>query len=77
MAVCDKTYKLLTDPKGPYAGQFIGIQPYQTIPLDDAQEYDCRRNAIRPARMTKGEDYHATKLLPGASDCCGPNTSCC
>jgi len=59
MAVCDKTFKLMTDPNGPYADQFVGIEPMTNVPLDQAAPYDCRVNAIREPGQTKGQDYRA------------------
>ncbi|MCH9790026.1 MAG: methyltransferase domain-containing protein, partial [Planctomycetes bacterium] len=55
IAVCDKTFKLLQAP--PYQGQFAAIKPFQNIPLDQAQEMDCRRNALRHPQETKGKNY--------------------
>ncbi len=78
MAVCDKTYQLLTDPNGPYAGQFIGIEPAAEIPLDKAKPFNCAKNAIRDPKLTKSPqgavpDGHG-------SPCCLPgngNGQCC
>ncbi len=75
MAVCDKTYKLLTDPHGPYAGQFAAIDPLVEVPLDDARPFNCKRNAIRPPAVTKGEDYH-DNISANSDDCC-PSGECC
>ena len=71
-AVCDKTYGILTS--GPYEGHTIGIEPYQEVPLAEAEDFDCARKAPRHAKETKGEDYHAT--TEAASSACGPE-SCC
>lgn len=76
MAVCDKTFKILTDPKGPYAGQFAGIHPLTEVPLDDAPVYDCRRNAVREPRVTKGGDYRANIPTDASGDCCS-SQGCC
>lgn len=73
MAVCDKTFKLLTDPNGPYAGQFIGIESIEGIPLDEAQPFDCRAGATRHPRETKGADYRVTEQ--GDDPCAGG--ACC
>ncbi|MEZ6189749.1 MAG: methyltransferase domain-containing protein [Phycisphaerales bacterium] len=76
MAVCDKTFKILTDPSGPYAGQFAGVQPLSEVPLDDAPAYDCRRNAVRDPRITKGGDYRANIPTDASGDCCS-SPGCC
>ena len=73
MAVCDKTYRIYT--RAPYVQDIDPIQPMTEVPLDEAVEYDCRRNARRHPRETKGEDYSATIEADG--DCCGENGSCC
>ncbi len=74
MAVCDKTYKIYTDPTGPYAGQFIPVPPLDEIPLDQAQPYDCTRAAFRHPRQTKGEDHDLTETNGGA--CCADDDCC-
>lgn len=76
MAVCDKTFKILTDPNGPYAGQFAGVQPLVEVPLDDAPAYDCRRNALREPRITKGSDYRVDIATDSSADCCS-SPGCC
>ena len=76
MAVCDKTLKLYTDPKGPYAQDMIPILPYEDIPLETAAVFDCTQNHIRPPRQTKGLDYRETVMNEGSA-CCEPNSSCC
>lgn len=75
MAVCDKTFNLYTDPTGPYASDIIGIQPHETIPLDDAKPFNCRVNAIRSPRQQKGEDFLAT-IAPQPGACC-EGEGCC
>ncbi len=76
MAVCDKTFKLLTDPNGPYAGQFAGIEPIKEVPLDQATDYDCRQNAIRDPKTTKGRDYHVNTPIDNGGDCCSTQGCC-
>lgn len=75
MAVCDKTYRIMTDPSGPYAGQIAGVEPLEEIPLDHAEAFDCKRSMARHPRETKGLDYHETRDSSG-SECCGDG-SCC
>jgi arsenite methyltransferase len=76
MAVCDKTFKLLTDPNGPYAGQFVGIEPMSEVPMDKATPYDCHLNAIRDPKITKGQNYRDNIPVDDAGDCC-PTSDCC
>ncbi len=73
-ATCDKTTRLLQ--QAPYTGQFEVIEPLETIPLSDAQPFDCRRHKLRSPQETKGRDYHATTAAAGP--CCDPQGgSCC
>jgi len=74
MAVCEKTFDIYTNPNGPYTGDVVGLQPYQSIAPEDAQEFDCRKNARRHPRETKGEDYSRTEISD--SSCCGPEECC-
>ncbi len=76
MAVCDKTFKLLTDPDGPYAGQFAGIEPMKQVPIDQAVSYDCTVNAIRDPKVTKGQDYRANTPADAGGECCSPQGCC-
>jgi SAM-dependent methyltransferase len=73
MAVCDKTYRLLTDPQGPYAGQMTGIEPRDPIPLEEAGPFDCNTPVERHPRQTKGLDYHTTT---NGESVCGPDGCC-
>ncbi|MEO6807775.1 MAG: methyltransferase domain-containing protein [Isosphaeraceae bacterium] len=70
-AVCDKTFHLLQS--APYEGLFAPVEPLITVPLKQAQTFDCRRSARRHPRETKGQDYDATT---SAADC-GGSESCC
>ena len=72
MAVCDKTYRLLQ--QAPYEGMFAAIDPRETIPLEEARPFDCRRNAKRDPRETKGHAYDATTESPSDGCCEEP---CC
>lgn len=72
-AVCEKTFNIYTSQ--PYADEVIAVPPHQTVDPNDAQPYDCRRNAVRDPRETKGLDFHATQL-PEAN-CCDPEGDCC
>lgn len=73
MAVCDKTFRIYT--RAPYTQDIDPVLPLTEVPLDEATEYDCRRNARRYPRETKGEDYSATIEADG--DCCGADGACC
>lgn len=74
IAVCDKTFKLMTDANGPYAGQMIPFEPRVEVPLDEAQPFSCNGSVKRHPRQTKGQDYDATTE---ASNCCEPGSDCC
>ncbi|MBI2478551.1 MAG: methyltransferase, partial [Planctomycetia bacterium] len=72
-AVCERTFNLYTSQ--PYADEVIAVPPYQPVDPHDAQPYDCRRNAVRDPRETKGREFSATQL-PEAG-CCAPEGDCC
>lgn len=73
MAVCDKTFHLLK--RNPYAGMFDGVEPRVEIPLDEAEDFDCRRSKVRDPRETKGLDYHTTTESQGP--CSAADSDCC
>jgi ubiquinone/menaquinone biosynthesis C-methylase UbiE len=75
MAVCDKTYKILTNANSPYSQDIIPLSPYQEIPLEAAEEFNCKSKAIRHPRETKGLDYRVTNLTSEDS-CCSPGECC-
>jgi ubiquinone/menaquinone biosynthesis C-methylase UbiE len=75
MAVCDKTFKLYTDPNGPYHQNMIPIPPQTDIPLESAPVFDCSRDHFRYPRETKGADYRET-IASNNSSCCGPQECC-
>jgi arsenite methyltransferase len=72
MAVCDKTFKLYSQP--PYAGQFILVPPRQEVAMEDSSEFDCARDHKRHPRETKGVEFKVTQL---SASVCGPGSSCC
>ncbi len=76
VAVCDKTFRILTSSVGPYAGQFDAVEPLESVPLDDAQAFDCKRSVSRHPRETKGLEYRATSQPADGVDCCGPDGCC-
>ncbi|BAU65739.1 Methyltransferase type 11 [Stanieria sp. NIES-3757] len=74
MAVCDKTYQMLTNTNSPYAKDIIPIPPYENIPLESAQEFSCKSKAIRHPRETKGSEYNITDI--SNESCCSPGECC-
>lgn len=75
MAVCDKTYQIMTHLKGPYAGQMIGIEPHERVTAAEAKPFACHKQALRDPRQTKGMDYRETIAADGEG-CC-TDGSCC
>lgn len=71
-AVCGKTFEIYNRP--PYQDQIEPVPPHEVMPLDDAPAYNCRRNAIRSPRETKGGEYLETHLPEG--ECCPPGECC-
>ena len=74
MAVCDKTYNIYTSPDGPYQNDVIGIEPYTEVPAESAEEFNCRKSAVRHPRETKGLEYNKTEA--GDHGVCGPEGCC-
>jgi arsenite methyltransferase len=72
MAVCDKTFKLYSQP--PYAGQFILVPPREEFAVEVAGPFDCARDHKRHPRETKGIEYNVTQI---SDSICGPGSSCC
>ncbi len=73
MAVCDKTFQLYT--REPYADDVIAVEPLESIPLEKATAFNCKRTAFRHPRETKGSDYAVTDIAGTA--CCEPGSDCC
>lgn len=71
MAVCDKTYSILTSPKGPYHQDIVAVPPREEISLEQAKPFPWEGAAIRHPRQTKGQDCQLTKISEG-KPCCGP-----
>ncbi|MBL8858249.1 MAG: methyltransferase domain-containing protein [Planctomycetes bacterium] len=61
IAVCDKTYQILTGANGPYGAQVVGLPPRVEVPLKEAGLFACRGTTLRSPRETKGESYAATE----------------
>ena len=72
MAVCDKTFKLYSQP--PYAGEFILLPPREEVAAEAAGLFDCARDHRRHPRETKGEDFKVTRV---SGSVCGPGSDCC
>jgi arsenite methyltransferase len=72
MAVCDKTFKLYSQP--PYAGQFILVPPREEVAMIEAGPFDCARDHKRHPCETKGMEYKVTKTSAAV---CGPGSNCC
>ncbi|MDY6785113.1 MAG: methyltransferase domain-containing protein [Cyanobacteriota bacterium] len=75
VAVCDKTFQILTQSNSPYAKDIIPVPPHQEIPLEEAQEFNCKGTTLRHPRETKGLDYNLTVTSDNTS-CCSEE-SCC
>jgi SAM-dependent methyltransferase len=71
VAVCEKTYRLLTSE--PYAAQTLGIEPRLPVPESERQPFDCDRNTTRQPRESKGADWRATRRGGEVAGCCGPS----
>ncbi len=71
-AVCAKTFAIYSKP--PYADNFYPLPPNTPVADGDAAPFDCRRNAIRDPRETKGPLPGKTQLP--TMDCCGPDPCC-
>ncbi len=75
MAVCDKTYRILTSE--PYASQIIPVPPLKEIPLRRAKPFACgpaAADALRSPAETKGKRYRETE---NAAAACAPGSGCC
>lgn len=72
MAVCDKTFSVLTSPSGPYGDDVIAVPPREEVPLDQAPPFDCERTDPRHPKETKGLEYRVTVTSDEGSCDCGP-----
>lgn len=73
MAVCDKTFHIYQSE--PYRNDIELVEPYDDIPLAEASDFDCQRDAIRHIRETKGIEYNLTQTTD--TPYCGPDGNCC
>jgi SAM-dependent methyltransferase len=74
MAVCDKTFQIMTNNHSPYQADIIGLEPQLEISLAQAKPFDCNTKAIRHAREMKDGDYRVTTI--NENDCCSPGECC-
>ncbi len=72
MAVCDKTYKILTS--APYSEEVIPVPPRREVPLSQARGFACTGAAVRDPRETKGKRY--VKTTTPTKGVCGPEGCC-
>jgi ubiquinone/menaquinone biosynthesis C-methylase UbiE len=72
MAVCDKTYSILTGE--PYAKEMAPVPPLKDVPLKKARPFACGQSALRPPAETKGKRYRKTE---NAAAACAPGSGCC
>ena len=72
MAVCDKTYKILTAE--PYADSIIPVPPLKPVPLARAKGFHCHGLTLRDPRETKGKRYR--KTIAPTQTVCGPEACC-
>ncbi len=73
-AVCKKTFGLYG--REPYRDQFFFVEPLHPVEHDETP-FDCKQDAIRDPRATKGADYDVTT---DAAVCCEPtdgDAPCC
>lgn len=74
VAVCDKTFHLMTGVESPYAAQILAVEPRVDVPLAQAATFACRSMTIRAPHETKGQDYRATTGV-GTDPC--SDEGCC
>jgi ubiquinone/menaquinone biosynthesis C-methylase UbiE len=75
MAVCDKTFQILTRSGSPYAEDMIGIEPHTEVPIAEATLFSCNKTSVRDPRVTKGGDYRETRTAEGLV--CEADSGCC
>ena len=73
MSVCDKTFHIYAS--APYADAIELVEPYEETALAEAPPFDCRKDATRHPRETKGLDYDVTETTKAPF--CGPDEDCC
>ncbi len=73
MAVCDKTFHIYSSE--PYRGTIEPLEPYEDTPLSEAAPFNCRKDAVRHPKETKGTEYNVTETTDAPY--CGPDGDCC
>lgn len=75
MAVCDKTYRRLTDRSGPYVESIVPVPPIDDVPVEQATAFRCAGAALRPPRDTKRGDVRPN-VARAESPCCPDAERC-
>jgi SAM-dependent methyltransferase len=73
MAVCDKTFHIYCSE--PYRDAIEPVEPYEDTPLSEAAPFNCRKDAARHPKETKGMEYNVTETTDAPY--CGPDGDCC
>ncbi len=73
MAVCDKTFHIYCSE--PYRDAIEPVEPYEDTPLSEAAPFNCRKDAVRHSKETKGMEYNVTETTDAPY--CGPDGDCC
>lgn len=69
MAVCKKTFQILTRHGSLYARDMVGLEPAYEVEPDKPEPFDCSRdNTVRHPKELKGQDYRETAM--GGDDAC-------
>ncbi|PHV63520.1 methyltransferase domain-containing protein [Cyanobacterium aponinum] len=70
MAVCDKTFQIMTKENSPYSSSIIGINPLEEIPLEKAKNFNEHSQIKRDPKITKGNFYKENKTTNKKQSCC-------
>ncbi|WPF89763.1 methyltransferase domain-containing protein [Cyanobacterium aponinum AL20118] len=70
MAVCDKTFQIMTKENSPYSSSIIGINPLEEIPLEKAKSFNEHSQIKRDPKITKGNFYQENKTTNKKQSCC-------
>ncbi len=73
MAVCDKTFHIYCSE--PYRDAIEPVEPYEDTPLSEAAPFNCRKDAVRRSKESKGMEYNVTETTDAPY--CGPDGDCC
>lgn len=69
MAVCDRTFRKMTDPNGPYAGDVIGLEPAEPIAPDEVKPFPCGGPRERSPQALRGATVEDVSSCDG-NGCC-------